>query len=83
MAVFRVQSMTTAKPYGAATSRAARIIPGNSALTTATTARSSRCDHDHYFIAQTLAHDEPSQFATNSLANGRGAMIAGYRIGKN
>src|SRR5215471_7786027 len=45
------------KPYGAATSRAARIIRGNS--TTATTARSSRCDHNHYFIAQTLAHDEP------------------------
>jgi hypothetical protein len=59
------------------------MIPGNSALTIATTARSSRCDHDHYFIAQALAHDEPSQLATNSLANGRRAMMAGYRIGKN
>src|SRR6516164_751973 len=71
------------KPYRAATSSSARIIPGNSALATVTTARSNRCDHDHYFIAQTLAHDEQSQFATNSLANGRRAMMARYRIGKN
>jgi hypothetical protein len=35
------------------------------------------------FIAQTLAHDEPSQFATNSLTNGWRAMMARYRIGKN
>jgi len=38
---------------------------------------------DHYFFVQTLAHNEPSQLATNSLADGRRAMMARYRIGKN
>ena len=68
---WRIQSSVDndCKLYRAATSRAARIIPGNSALTTATTAKSSS--------AMTITTLSPKlvpmtslQRATNSLANG-------------
>jgi hypothetical protein len=36
-----------------------------------------------FLFAQTLTHDELSQLATGSLANGRRAMMARYRIRKN
>src|SRR5262249_27594488 len=72
MADFQSSVDDDCKPYRATTSRAARIIPGNSALTAATTAKSSSAMTItiFIFIAQTRAHDEPP---TNSLANGRRA----------
>src|SRR6516225_8104717 len=63
------------KPYRAATSRTARIIPGNSALTTATTAGAITIT----ILSPSSCPRRAIQLATNSLANGRRAMMAGYR----
>ena len=65
----RIEPMTDCKPYMGATSRAARIIPGNSTLTTATTAKSSSAMMITTLSPKLVPMTSPL-FATNSLANG-------------